>query len=429
MEKLLLIDIDDTLCNSSVAYARAQKACFKYLRRVKPELSEKQFNNLYTESKRRIHKLLGATASSHNRFLYFQTMFEMLGLPIQPKLLNRIANLYWRTTYKHLKLFPTVKETLHVIKRNKIRLGIVSDLLAQIQITKLEHLRIAQYFDFIVCSEEVGKEKPFAPIFKLALKKAKYNKSFEVYVIGDDCNKDAIGAKKMNFISIYVGEKPCPIADHSVKLLREIFPIIDVYQELDGCIKFNYSWERATPLRSPMIKVLNRYRSYYYNKGLIGITNKGIGFGNISHRDKRGYIITGNATGGIKHLRPDHYARISNWDYKKNHITCAGATVASSESLSHAAVYDTASQVNAVVHIHDATLWRKLRNRIPTTAPTATYGTPEMTREIKKILKNKGGVSRGALVMGGHQNGLLIFGRTLEDTCSTLSKLQMRSVK
>jgi len=78
MEKLLLLDIDDTLCNSSIAYAKAQRACFDYLRQMRPGLTEKQFNDLYEESKCRIHKLLGATASSHNRFLYFQNLFEAL---------------------------------------------------------------------------------------------------------------------------------------------------------------------------------------------------------------------------------------------------------------------------------------------------------------------------------------------------------------
>ncbi len=424
MEKLLLIDIDDTLCNSSEAYIRARNECYKFLHRIKPELNKKQFDFLYKESRQSVHKLLGPVASSHNRFLYFQKMFELLDLPIQPGLLNRISNLYWQTTYKHLRLFKTVKKTLQVIKQNNIKIGIVSNLLAQIQITKLEYLGIAKYFDFIVSSEEAGKDKPFAPIFKLALKKALFKNNFQVFVIGDDCSTDIVGAKKMNFISIYVGQKSCPIANHSVKLLNEIFPIIDIYPELDGYIKFNYSWKQGGSLKSILIKEISRARQYFYNKGLIGITKKGIGFGNVSHRSKNGFIITGNATGGQRSLKSKHFSLVTDWDYKKNHITCSGSTIASSESLSHAAVYESSKSINAVVHIHNARLWKKLRNTIPTTAKNATYGTPDMTREIRKILKSVNSLQRGVLVMGGHRDGLLLFGKSLKDTQNTLSKIQ-----
>jgi len=425
IKKLLLVDIDDTLCNSSMAYKKAQKACFLYLKKQKFNLTEKKFNDLYSKSRNYIHKLLKNTASSHNRFLYFQNLFERLNLPIHPKLLNGITNLYWNTVYKNIKLLPTVLESLKIIKQNKIKIGIVSDLLSQIQITKLQHLDIAQYFDFIVSSEEAGRDKPFPYIFKLAIKKSQFTNNFQVYVIGDNCSRDILGAEKMKFISIYIGKGKCKIADHSIKTFKEVLSILDIQQKIDGYIKFNYGWENSCPIPLKYIKALNKYRNILHKNKFIGIDKEGIGFGNISQRHKnKQFIITGNSTGGIKNLKNKDYSLVSSWDFQKNYISCHGSKVASSESLSHAIIYDTLKNINSVIHIHDRVLWEKLKHKYPTTPKSAKYGTVEMTKEIKKILKNKNNVQKRIIIMGGHKDGIIFFGENLQDVYKTLKQYQ-----
>lgn len=149
MNKLLLVDLDDTLCNSSVAYQKAQEACFSFLKKHIPRLSKKKFNELYQESRKYVHKNLKGTASSHNRLLYFQRMLEILEFPSDPEFLqDNLADIYWQTTYKNLKLFPGVRETLQKIYDSKVEMGLVSNLLTDIQIKKMETLKIAKYFDF-----------------------------------------------------------------------------------------------------------------------------------------------------------------------------------------------------------------------------------------------------------------------------------------
>jgi len=69
MDKLLLVDLDDTLCNSTEAYNKAQEACFWFLKKHIPKLSRVKFNKLYQESRTYVHRKLKGTASSHNRLL------------------------------------------------------------------------------------------------------------------------------------------------------------------------------------------------------------------------------------------------------------------------------------------------------------------------------------------------------------------------
>ena len=132
--KLLLLDLDDTLCNSTQAYEIALHKCYLFLKRKYKLMDEKLFKKMYKVAREQIHLELHGTASSHNRFLYFQRMFELLGIPLQPELLEEITNIYWKETCNHLKLYPNVKSTLRIVKENNIKIGIISDLIASVQI-------------------------------------------------------------------------------------------------------------------------------------------------------------------------------------------------------------------------------------------------------------------------------------------------------
>lgn len=422
--KLVLIDLDDTLCNSSIAYKKAHQASFLFLKKIKPDLSKKKFDKLYTKSRNYIHKQLGPTASSHNRFLYFQKMFEILELPIRPITLNKIAELYWNTTYKNLKLLPTVKETLQILQQSNIKLGMVSNLLTHIQIKKLEHLDIAQHFDFIVCSEEAGKEKPFPPIFKLAKEKAKTYKNCTIYMVGDDEKSDIEGANKMGFISVYIGNKNSSKSNFSIKKLKELLPIVGLISKPKKYIKFDYILKKTISLKNSQTKVLNIYRNKLFKKNLIGVTSKGIGFGNISTRyNKNKFIITGNATGILPNLKPEHFSLVTSCDFSKNQIEYSGKVAPSSESLSHAALYEANSKINSVVHIHNSALWKKLENILPSTPSNIKYGTPAMANALKKLLKNKKNYNKGIIRMGGHKDGFMLFGENFDSIDENLKLL------
>ena len=94
--------------------------------------------------------------------------------------------------------------------------------------------------------------------------------------------------------------------------------------------------------------------------------------------------------------------------------------MASSESLTHAAVYEADKTVQAVIHIHSPKLWNKLKNKAPTTRKTVPYGTIAMAKEINRLFKETPAKNKKILVMGGHEPGLLSFGTTLNQAKKTL---------
>ena len=184
----------------------------------------------------------------------------------------------------------------------------------------------------------------------------------------------------------------------------------------EGYIKFDCTWIEEEPADKNIINELNTWRQKLYNKQLIGAYADGIGYGNISCRmAENTFLITGTATGNLKQLTDKHYTRVSGFDIANNSITCRGPIKASSESLTHAIIYASLPEVKAVVHIHNNSLWQKLRNKVPTTNPQVAYGTPEMANEISRLLESTNLKEDKVMVMAGHEDGLLAYGKDLAE--------------
>jgi len=175
---------------------------------------------------------------------------------------------------------------------------------------------------------------------------------------------------------------------------------------------------------------LNAYRRKLLQLRLIGVDSNGTGFGNVSIRDgtTNNFYITGSATGGIPELTQADCARVVAYDFKRNWLRCEGSANASSESLTHAAVYESDAKAGAVIHCHNSKLWAALLNQAPTSSKAVDYGTPEMAYEIARLFKVTDVRTRKTLVMAGHKGGILVFGRNLEEALGVLMRERKKQV-
>jgi len=187
-----------------------------------------------------------------------------------------------------------------------------------------------------------------------------------------------------------------------------------------------FTCEHAATDLSPFdgLAELNAYRRKLLQLRLIGADANGIGFGNLSIRDgtTNNFYITGSATGGIAELTLANCARVVAYDFERNWLRCAGAAIASSESLTHAAVYKSDARAGAVIHCHDSKLWTALLNQAPTSSKAVEYGTPEMAYEVLRLFNLTDVKSRKILVMAGHEGGIVAFGRDLEEAFAVLMR-------
>lgn len=238
----------------------------------------------------------------------------------------------------------------------------------------------------------------------------------------------------------------------------------------EGYVKFRLEWKQEpVDIPSEVFQRLETWRDRLYAAGAIGAYSNGIGFGNISARTARDtqsngcvrFFITGSATGNYEHLSPTHYALVTSYSLEGNTLVCRGGTKASSESLSHAAIYEAVPSAAAVIHVHHRRLWETHRGALPTTPESIEYGTPEMALALKALAadiagggvesKSRRGEERsadlsadspaeprasirrrsslsdptatGIIVMGGHEEGVIAFGKTLDDAGEALTEL------
>jgi len=185
--------------------------------------------------------------------------------------------------------------------------------------------------------------------------------------------------------------------------------------------------------------VVAAWRRVLFDLGLIGLDPLrygGVGYGNISQRlppypgerGRRRFVITGTGTGGTPDIEPVHLCVVNGYDAKQNQIESCGPRAPSSESLTHGALYDLSSRIKCVIHVHAPVVWsQRHRLRIPSTDPQAAYGTPEMAWEVNRLYRDSALADVGLLAMGGHEDGLVAFGQTLEHTGDVIVRFLARA--
>lgn len=185
----------------------------------------------------------------------------------------------------------------------------------------------------------------------------------------------------------------------------------------EGYTKYEVDWREAPPLSADAVAELNTWRNRLHDRGLIGYyPQHGVGFGNVSirERDSDAFIISGTQTGHIGKTDERHYARVTGCDVEANLVQCEGPVQASSEALTHAAIYALDPAIRAVVHVHSVAMWNELMDKVPTTSRDVSYGTPEMAHEFRRLYEETDFAQQGIAVMGGHEEGIVTFGRDVE---------------
>ena len=191
-----------------------------------------------------------------------------------------------------------------------------------------------------------------------------------------------------------------------------------------GSIKFVCEHERIALPEFEGFAELNACRRKLQQLRMLGVDGSGIGFGNLSVRDRgtSSFYITGSGTGALPVLSLDHHARVTAYDFAVNWIACEGMTIASAESLTHAAVYKSDHSVGAVIHGHSSDLWTRLAGQVPTTPAEVEYGTPAMAYAVQQLFYETDVRARKIFIMGGHPDGFITFGADLEGAFTVLMR-------
>jgi putative hydrolase of the HAD superfamily len=193
--KALLLDLDDTLYAYHPCHQAGYEAC-KALALDKYGIEVSDFENAWKIGRNSVHKDLHGQGASHSRLLYVQKLYENLHNQTNPSFSLEMEEIYWGTFLETMVFKPGVEAFLQEAKDKEIKMCIVTDLTAQIQMRKWMKLDLGRYIDFLVTSEEAGIEKPGAYMFELAMEKMGV-KAEKCAMIGDSEEKDIKGAESI----------------------------------------------------------------------------------------------------------------------------------------------------------------------------------------------------------------------------------------
>ncbi len=190
----------------------------------------------------------------------------------------------------------------------------------------------------------------------------------------------------------------------------------------EGVIKFNCNWINE-PIGVVVPEVLKHWRDKMHELQLIGEYKEiNIGYGNISIKIPEGILVSGTQTGNVYPIQNKDFALVTAYSMAENSVNCKGLLKASAESLTHAAVYDADPSIEAIIHIHNKELWLELMNQVPTSGKDVPYGTAKMASEIKRLFEETTLLEDKIMVMAGHDEGIITFGKNLEEAGAVILK-------
>lgn len=190
--KAVFFDLDDTLYTSfqagdTYAYEKLEEWAVN-------TFADKGtgFAEAFRASRKQLARRQPSMPPTHDRVLFAQGALESMGLNAV-RYSREAFRVYWDAVFAKMTLRPGVAECLEELRAAGIKVAICTNMLADIQMEKLEYLGIADKVDFLVTSEEAGADKPGAPIFWLAMHKCRCLPE-EAVMVGDNWNHDVQGA-------------------------------------------------------------------------------------------------------------------------------------------------------------------------------------------------------------------------------------------
>ncbi|HLC79738.1 MAG TPA: HAD family hydrolase [archaeon] len=183
MIRAILLDLDDTLYGYRVCNNFASKKVIFALSK-KYGVGKKRAEKIYESARSQIKANTKGQAASHSRLLYIKRAVEIFEGRTNVKFTLGLERQFWRAYFSKMKITKEMKKFLSGCKRAGLKVAIVTNLTTQIQLEKCLSLGIAHLVDFVITSEEAGREKPDGRIIKLALKRLGCKRG-DVVFVGD----------------------------------------------------------------------------------------------------------------------------------------------------------------------------------------------------------------------------------------------------
>ena len=238
--RLLLFDLDDTLCDYASARAQRLRIAFSLHRGDLPAGSGEPGDGMpECDAERTLERMIADSVAIHPHGAdHFPEVFRRHG--IADPAVAEAAMAWYRTNRFHgLALFADAAATIAALRRGRgpggevveRRIGLVTNGPADVQRDKIVLLGVDALVDFVVVSGEFGAWKPDPRIFAEALRLGSAEAAGAVF-IGDSPEHDMAGAAAAGIRSIWVNRTGRPWCsagqppDYEVADLTALLPLL-----------------------------------------------------------------------------------------------------------------------------------------------------------------------------------------------------------
>lgn len=207
-------------------------------------------------------------------------------------------------------------------------------------------------------------------------------------------------------------------------------------QPAEGVIKFELIHSYSPISIAPnTLALLNAWRHLLFRLGMLGQDAQrydGLAFGNCSCRASEAdalFWVSATQTSNKAFLREEDCCAITRYDLNRHLLYSRGLAQPSSETLTHAAIYQIKNGVNCVIHVHSPEIWQKtLALGLAHTDATISYGTHEMVNATQDLLTQQLLGETGLYTMLGHEDGVVAFAPDIEQCAELILKTWIKSI-
>ena len=202
--------------------------------------------------------------------------------------------------------------------------------------------------------------------------------------------------------------------------------------EIEGTINFAYDLKTANLAEAAWsdevlggIAQLSAWRSILYTLELIGQNTGrygGFAYGNLSMRieDSERFIVTASQTSGATKLYVNHLVLIEETNIARFWVEATGLEPPSSETITHAMIYQGEPRARFVFHVHSNEIWKHREAlRLPQTPAEVAYGSEAMAEAVVQLLEQHQ-IRPLIFATAGHEDGIFALGYHAQECGSLL---------
>ncbi len=226
--RAVFLDLGGTLLDPA-SDRRAHRAMVRTFRRAADvSLPEAELWDRYDRLYRKRIRELG-TKWKVDRVMNREALSQILqeeGRVLKEEHWEAFQEAYWREHLRCLRMFPETEEVLKGLRGLAVHVGLLSDIDEDFLQICLYVFPLDRFLDSITTSEEAGRAKPDARIFRHALAKAGCRPQEAIHV-GDSAERDAAGAHRLGMTTILLdASSGDDKADYVVPTLGSAFQVL-----------------------------------------------------------------------------------------------------------------------------------------------------------------------------------------------------------